>query len=75
MLKKPPKLKRTVRAKAKGNVNIATGSEAMIELLIVMFLKGLSEEAKAKAFEEKSATIGAHHVRAVSKKMLKKARG
>lgn len=30
MLKKPPKLKRTVRAKAKGNVNIATGSEAMV---------------------------------------------
>ncbi|XP_007561060.1 centromere protein W [Poecilia latipinna] len=75
MLKKPPKLKSTIRSKAKGNVDIAAGSEAMIELLTLLFLNSLAEEAKAKAFEEKSATIRAHHVKAVSKKVLRKARG
>ncbi|KAK5620255.1 hypothetical protein CRENBAI_026552 [Crenichthys baileyi] len=75
MLKKPPKLKSTIRAKMKGNVNIAAASEAMIELMTLLFLNSLAEEAKAKAFEEKSATIRVDHVRAVSKKVLKKARG
>ncbi|XP_054900202.1 centromere protein W [Poeciliopsis prolifica] len=75
MLKKPPKLKSTIRSKAKRNVNIAAGSEAMLELLTLLFLSSLAEEAKAKAFEEKSATIRAHHVKAVAKKVLRKARG
>uniref|UniRef100_A0A3B3YBG8 Centromere protein W n=1 Tax=Poecilia mexicana TaxID=48701 RepID=A0A3B3YBG8_9TELE len=73
MLKKPPKLKSTIRSKAKGNVDIAT--LFAIELLTLLFLNSLAEEAKAKAFEEKSATIRAHHVKAVSKKVLRKARG
>lgn len=34
---------------------------------MLAFLNTLAEEAKAKAFEEKSATIRAEHVRAVSK--------
>lgn len=38
-----------------------------IELLTLLFLNSLAEEAKAKAFEERSATIRGHHVRAVSK--------
>ncbi|XP_017264665.1 centromere protein W [Kryptolebias marmoratus] len=75
MLKKIPKLKSTVARKAKGNVKIGPASEAMIELLTLLFLNNLAEEAKAKAFEEKSATIRGHHVKAVSKKMLKKSRG
>uniref|UniRef100_A0A3P9IIB5 Centromere protein W n=1 Tax=Oryzias latipes TaxID=8090 RepID=A0A3P9IIB5_ORYLA len=75
MLNKAPKLKSTIRAKAKGHVNIGPASEAMIELLTLLFLNSLAEEAKAKAFEERSATIRGHHVRAVSKKVLKKARG
>ncbi|XP_005808396.1 centromere protein W [Xiphophorus maculatus] len=75
MLKKPSKLKSTIRSKAKGKVNIAAGSEAMIELLTLLFLNSLAEEAKAKALEEKSATIRAHHVKAVAKKVLRKARG
>ncbi len=38
-----------------------------IELLTLLFLNSLAEEAKAKAFEEKSATIRAQHLKAVSK--------
>uniref|UniRef100_A0A2I4BI30 Centromere protein W n=1 Tax=Austrofundulus limnaeus TaxID=52670 RepID=A0A2I4BI30_AUSLI len=75
MLKKPSKLKSTIRTKAKGNVKVGPASEAMIELLTLMYLNSLAEEAKAKAFEEKSATIRGHHVKAVSKKVLKKSRG
>ncbi|MEQ2169218.1 hypothetical protein GOODEAATRI_022900 [Goodea atripinnis] len=51
------------------------GDGRRIELMTLLFLNSLAEEAKAKAFEEKSATIRVHHVRAVSKKVLKKARG
>ncbi|XP_069014825.1 centromere protein W [Embiotoca jacksoni] len=75
MLNKAPKLKSTIRAKAKININVSSDSEAMIELLTLLFLNNLVEEAKTKAFEEKCATIRAQHVRAVSKKVLKKARG
>ncbi|XP_061602806.1 centromere protein W [Cololabis saira] len=75
MLNKAPKLKKTIRANAKSNVNVRPASEAMIELATLLFLNSLAEEAKAQAFEEKSAAIKAHHVRAVTKKMLKKARG
>ncbi|XP_029318822.1 centromere protein W [Cottoperca gobio] len=75
MLKKAPKLKYIVKTKTKSNINVRPTSEAMIELLTLIFLSNLAEEAKAKAFEEKSATIRAHHLKAVSKKMLKKARG
>lgn len=38
-----------------------------IELLTLVFLNTLAEEAKAKAFEEKSATIRAQHLKTVSK--------
>ncbi|XP_029352712.1 centromere protein W [Echeneis naucrates] len=75
MLNKAPKLKRIVKTKTKRNMNVGSPSEAMLELLTLLFLNSLAEEAKAKAFEEKSATIRAQHVRAVSKKVLKKARG
>ncbi|XP_054474983.1 centromere protein W [Anoplopoma fimbria] len=75
MLKKAPKLKHIIKAKTKNDVNVRPTSEAMIELLTLLFLNSLAEEAKSKAFEEKSATIRAHHLKAVSKKMLKKSRG
>lgn len=44
-----------------------------IELLTLLFLNSLAEEAKAKAFEEKSATIRAQHLKAVSKVSPKRA--
>ncbi|XP_031722085.1 centromere protein W [Anarrhichthys ocellatus] len=75
MLKKAPKLKYIIKTKSKSNINVGPTSEAMIELLTLLFLNSLAEEAKSKAFEEKSATIRAHHLRAISKKMLKKSRG
>ncbi|XP_068432696.1 centromere protein W [Clinocottus analis] len=75
MLKKAPKLKSIIKTKSKNNINVRPTSEAMIELLALLFLNSLAEEAKTKAFEEKSATIKAQHVRAISKKMLKKSRG
>ncbi|KAF7667776.1 hypothetical protein LDENG_00048550 [Lucifuga dentata] len=75
MLKKAPKLKHTIKTRTKKNVNLRPASEAMVEMAVLLFLKSLAEEARAKAFEEKSATIRAQHVRAVAKKVLKKARG
>ncbi|KAK2856367.1 hypothetical protein Q5P01_005102 [Channa striata] len=75
MYNKAPNLKNTIKSKAKSNINMRPTSEAMTELLTLLFLNVLAEEAKAAAFEEKSATIRAQHVKAVSKKLLKKARG
>ncbi|XP_061785567.1 centromere protein W [Nerophis lumbriciformis] len=75
MLKKAPNLKKIVKSKTKSNINVRLTSEAMLELIPMLFLKNLAKEAKAKSFEEKSATIKPRHVKAVSKKMLKKARG
>ncbi|XP_075904510.1 centromere protein W [Nelusetta ayraudi] len=75
MLNKPPKLKSTVKTKMKSNVNVRPASEAMIELLTLLFMNSLAEEAKAKAFEERSATIRGHHLKAVAKEVLKKTRG
>ncbi|XP_019116970.1 centromere protein W [Larimichthys crocea] len=75
MLNKAPRLKHTVKTKMKSNTNVRPASEAMIELLTLLFLNSLAEEAKARAFEDKSATIRAQHLKAVSKKVLKKARG
>lgn len=51
---------------------MAIFSFSQIELLTLLFLNSLAEEAKAKAFEEKSATIRAQHVKAVSKVSAKK---
>ncbi|XP_034555092.1 centromere protein W-like [Notolabrus celidotus] len=75
MLNKAPKLKKTIKAKTKSNVNVRPASEAMIELVTLLFVKSLAEEAKTKAIEEKSSTIRTEHLKAVCKKALKKARG
>ncbi|XP_018612599.1 centromere protein W isoform X1 [Scleropages formosus] len=50
-------------------------SSAAVQLSVLLFLRCLAEETRAKAFEEKMATIKARHIKAVSKKLLKKARG
>ncbi|XP_061668238.1 centromere protein W [Syngnathoides biaculeatus] len=75
MLNKAPRLKQKVKAKTKGNINVRPASEAMMELVTLLFINNLAEQARAKAFEEKSATIRAHHVKAVAKRVLKTARG
>uniref|UniRef100_A0A3Q2ZJM1 Centromere protein W-like n=1 Tax=Hippocampus comes TaxID=109280 RepID=A0A3Q2ZJM1_HIPCM len=70
MPSKLPRLKQRVKSKMKTNINVRP-------LLAVLFLNNLAQEAKAKAFEERSATIRAHHVKAVAKviPVLKNARG
>ncbi|XP_054617175.1 centromere protein W isoform X2 [Dunckerocampus dactyliophorus] len=75
MLNKAPKLKNTIKSKMKSNTTVRPATEAMIELLALLFMNNLAEEAKTKAFEEKSATIRGRHVKAVHKKVLKRARG
>uniref|UniRef100_UPI003AAE9152 centromere protein W n=1 Tax=Centroberyx gerrardi TaxID=166262 RepID=UPI003AAE9152 len=77
MMKKAPKskLKYIIKTKTKTQVNVGSTANAMLELITLLFVNSLAEEARAKAFEEKSATIRAKHTRAVSKKMLKKSRG
>ncbi|XP_076021383.1 centromere protein W isoform X2 [Genypterus blacodes] len=74
MLNKAPKLKSTIKTKTKSNVNVRPASEAMAEMVMLLFLNQLAEESRAKACEDKSATIRAQHVCAVAK-VLKKARG
>uniref|UniRef100_A0A3Q2P8B5 Centromere protein W n=1 Tax=Fundulus heteroclitus TaxID=8078 RepID=A0A3Q2P8B5_FUNHE len=68
---------RVVEATLKGRKNRRVGNRATlkIELAVLLFLNSLAEEARVKAFEEKSATIRAQHINAVTKKMLKRARG
>ncbi|XP_041963060.1 centromere protein W [Alosa sapidissima] len=61
--------------KEKTNMRIGANADLMVQLDMLLFLHRLAEEARAKAFEEKSATIKAHHVQAVSKKLLKSVRG
>ncbi|XP_077409092.1 centromere protein W [Vanacampus margaritifer] len=75
MLNKPSGLKGRVKSKMKTNMNVRPASEAMMELLTLIFLNNLAKEATTKAFEEKSSTIRPHHVKAVAKRVLKKARG
>ncbi|XP_077443812.1 centromere protein W [Stigmatopora argus] len=75
MLDKAPRIKQTVKSKMKGHVNVRMASEAMLELVTLLFLNNLAQEARTKAFEEKSTIIRAHHVKAVAKKVLKSARG
>nr|XP_049612672.1 centromere protein W [Syngnathus scovelli] len=75
MLKKPPKFKPSVKSKMEFNNTVRPSSEAMMELLTLLFLNNLAQEGKAKAFEQKSGTIRAHHVKAIVKNVLKNARG
>ncbi|XP_012692925.1 centromere protein W [Clupea harengus] len=57
------------------NMRMGANTDLMVQLDLLLFLHRLTEEARAKAFEEKSATIKAHHVQAVAKKVLKSLRG
>ncbi|KTG05581.1 hypothetical protein cypCar_00004495 [Cyprinus carpio] len=53
----------------------AIGAPCRAQLNLLVVLHRLAEESRVKAFEEKSATIKVHHVRAVAKKLLKSTRG
>ncbi|XP_006626016.1 centromere protein W [Lepisosteus oculatus] len=61
--------------KKKPNVRFGANADLMVHLNLLLFLHRLAEESRAKAFEDKTATIKPLHVKAVSKNLLKKARG
>ncbi|XP_036405068.1 centromere protein W [Megalops cyprinoides] len=75
MLKKAPRNKLKSLAKKKPHVRVGTNTDLMVQLNVLLFLHRLAEESRAKAFEERTATIKPHHIKAVSKKLLKGARG
>ncbi|XP_056151096.1 centromere protein W [Lampris incognitus] len=77
MMKKAPRstLNAMIKPKLKRNLKLKIATDAMVELAVRMFLNSVAEEARMRAFEDKSATIRAHHVVKVAERMLRKARG
>ncbi|KAJ8347975.1 hypothetical protein SKAU_G00265640 [Synaphobranchus kaupii] len=75
MLKKAQRKNLKSLMKKKAHFRIGTNADLMVQLNVLMFLHRLAEESRTKAFEEKSAIIKPHHIKAVSKKLLKGARG
>ncbi|XP_062324469.1 centromere protein W [Osmerus eperlanus] len=75
MVKRAPRSKLKSLMKKKSHIRVGTAADAMVELGVLLFLHSLAEEARARAFEGKTATIKAQHVAAVAKKVLKRARG
>uniref|UniRef100_A0A6Q2ZNT2 Centromere protein W n=1 Tax=Esox lucius TaxID=8010 RepID=A0A6Q2ZNT2_ESOLU len=74
MLKRVPMSKLKSLIKKKAHIRIGTAADAMVELNVLLFLHSLAEEARTKAFEEKSATIKACHVKAVCKRRIRKSK-
>ncbi|XP_067305682.1 centromere protein W [Pseudorasbora parva] len=75
MSKKAPRAALKRHMKKNTNIRIGKNADLMAQLNLLVVLHRLAEESKVKAFEEKSATIKVHHVRAVAKKLLKSTRG
>ncbi|KAJ8390241.1 hypothetical protein AAFF_G00109800 [Aldrovandia affinis] len=75
MLKKAPRKTLKSLMKKKNSFRIRSNADIMVHLNVLLFLHRLAEESRAKAFEEKSATIKPQHIKAVSVKLLKGARG
>ncbi|XP_048882118.1 centromere protein W [Brienomyrus brachyistius] len=75
MLKKAPRSNLKSLTRKNLDIRIGKNAELLVELSMLLFLRSLAEESRAKAFEEKTATIGACHFKAVSKSLLKNARG
>ncbi|XP_028834616.1 centromere protein W [Denticeps clupeoides] len=75
MSKKAPRAVLRSLMKKRSDTRIEPNADLMVQLNLLLVLHRLAEESRAKAFEEKSGTIRAHHVRAVAKKLLKSVRG
>ncbi|XP_026875096.1 centromere protein W [Electrophorus electricus] len=75
MLKKAPRTVLKSQMKKKSDIRIGKNADIMIQLNLLLVLHRLAEESRVKAFEEKTATIKVHHLKAVSKKLLKSTRG
>uniref|UniRef100_A0A671QGR9 Centromere protein W-like n=1 Tax=Sinocyclocheilus anshuiensis TaxID=1608454 RepID=A0A671QGR9_9TELE len=67
MSKKAPRAALKLHMKKNTNIRIGKNADLMAQLNILVVLHRLAEESRVKAFEEKSATIKVHHVRAVAK--------
>ncbi|XP_073781299.1 centromere protein W isoform X3 [Danio rerio] len=68
MSKKAPRAALKHHMKKNANIRIGKNADLMAQLNLLMVLHRLAEECRVKAFEEKSATIKTHHVRAVAKR-------
>ncbi|XP_017343137.1 centromere protein W [Ictalurus punctatus] len=75
MLKKAPRTVLKSHMKKKSDIRIGKNADLMVQLNLLLVLHRLAEESRIKAFEEKTATIKVHHVKAVAKKLLKSTRG
>ncbi|KAM9488642.1 hypothetical protein PDJAM_G00000860 [Pangasius djambal] len=75
MLKKAPRAVLKSHMKKKSDIRIGKNADLMVQLNLLLVLHRLAEESRIKAFEEKTATIKVHHVKAVAKKLLKSTRG
>ncbi|KAK2854693.1 hypothetical protein Q7C36_006562 [Tachysurus vachellii] len=75
MLKKAPRAVLKSQMKKKSEIRIGKNADLMVQLNLLLVLHRLAEESRIKAFEEKTATIKVHHVKAVAKKLLKSTRG
>ncbi|MCI4373992.1 hypothetical protein PGIGA_G00000900, partial [Pangasianodon gigas] len=75
MLKKAPRAVLKSHMKKKSDTRIGKNADLMVQLNLLLVLHRLAEESRIKAFEEKTATIKVHHVKAVAKKLLKSTRG
>ncbi|KAL6488827.1 hypothetical protein MHYP_G00025680 [Metynnis hypsauchen] len=75
MSKKAPRAVLKSRMRKKSDTRIGKNADLMVQLNLLLVLHRLAEESRVKAFEEKTATIRVHHVKAVAKKLLKSTRG
>ncbi|XP_062848198.1 centromere protein W [Trichomycterus rosablanca] len=75
MSKKAPRALLKAHMKKRADIRIGKNADLMVQLNLLLVLHRLAEESKVKAFEEKTATIKVHHVKAVAKKLLKSTRG
>ncbi|XP_072534941.1 centromere protein W [Salminus brasiliensis] len=73
--KKAPRAVLKSHMKKKPDIRVGKNADLMVQLNLLLVLHRLAEESRVKAFEEKTATIKVHHVRAVAKKLLKSTRG
>ncbi|KAI5106393.1 centromere protein W isoform 2 [Silurus meridionalis] len=67
MLKKAPRSVLKSHMKKKSDIRIGKNADLMVQLNLLLVLHRLAEESRIKAFEEKTATIKVHHVKAVAK--------
>ncbi|KAL7874540.1 hypothetical protein SRHO_G00055100 [Serrasalmus rhombeus] len=75
MSKKAPRAALKSHMRKKSDIRVGKNADLMVQLNLLLVLHRLAEESRVKAFEEKTATIKVHHVKAVAKKLLKSTRG